>query len=129
MSTRPDFVDVMTGLYGIRLAAWDELAERGSATAERLAAWLHPRASVAETMAALSWLMANRLVCLDADSLRWKTVPVQSARQVYEEYGPLHDPANRPQQVIPEFSMTQLQVSEPPKVRVHAHQAQFELVA
>lgn len=130
MPAQPDFTDVMTGLTGIRLAAWDELAERGDAATEQLAAWLHPRYTVAQAIEALGWLMANRLVCLNKGANRWSAVPVAKAQQVYGEYGPIVDPTARLQRPMPSFDAgPQLKMPEQPKGAVHSHQVQFELVA
>ncbi|WP_404422950.1 hypothetical protein [Nibricoccus sp. IMCC34717] len=130
MPTAPDFTDVMAGLTGLRLACWDELATHGSATTEQLSAWLHPRATVAQSFEALGWLLANRLVTLQEDCARWRAVPVAAAQRVYSEFGPLANPAHPAKAAIPAALREpepQLRIPEPPKVRVHTHQVQFEL--
>jgi hypothetical protein len=129
MAAEPDFTDVMTGLTSLRLAVWDELAERGPAGTEQLAAWLHPRGTVAQVLTALGWLHSNRLVRLCEHTQRWDVVPVRLAQQVFNEDGPLSNPMMpRPASSMLGGEPT-LVVPPPPHVRVHTHQAQFQLIA
>lgn len=129
MAAQPDFVDVMAGFVGLRLAAWDELALQGPATLEQLAAWLHPRSDTKKIHDALTWLAVNRLVKIEETTGRWHPVPTVKAMAVYQEFGPIMT-ANYPARIQPAAPSEQptLRMAPQPQQPVHTHQAQFELV-
>ena len=82
----PDWTDVMTGLVGVRLAAYDELLVRGTLGAETLAALVRNEGGPDELLAAVAWLIEHRMVI--AQDGVWRAVGIARARQVWEEFGP-----------------------------------------